>query len=63
MNYPCSRIKYGRSLPIRKTAETFSKKAFKALVNMTKNPILGIARKGAQPSVKGMKHALMMAQI
>jgi hypothetical protein len=49
--------------PIKKTAATFSKNAFKAFKPMIVKPIFGNAKNGAQPSVKGTKHALMMAQI
>ncbi len=47
--------------PIRKTAATFSPNATPAFDSMTNGPIRVSSRKGARPSVKGRKQALMIA--
>lgn len=47
--------------PIRNTAATFNPNATPAFDSMIKGPILDNSRNGAKPSVKGMKHALIIA--
>jgi hypothetical protein len=48
--------------PIRNTAATFNPNATPAFESRIKGPILDNSRKGAKPSVKGMKQALISAQ-
>ena len=50
------------AVPIRKTAATFSANATAAFESMISGPIRNNSRKGASPSVKGIKQALMIAQ-
>ena len=48
--------------PMRNTAATFKAKAVRAFEIIIRGPIRKASRKGANPSVNGMKHALMMEQ-
>jgi hypothetical protein len=48
--------------PMRNTAATFSPNATLAFDSMISGPTRMNSLKGAKPSVKGRKHALMIAQ-